>query len=199
MLKANHTIQANKDYLSELDRAIGDGDHGINMARGFAEVQNKISRELNQDIGALCQNIAMTLLSKVGGASGPLYGTAFIKMASVFKGKEKVSLDEFSKALHEAVNGIKMRGKAAPGEKTLLDVWEPVSSYVAEYVADLSWQSLKSFAYQQMENTRPLEAKKGRASYLGPRSAGHLDPGAVSSYYLFEALCLTMLKGEKGT
>ncbi|SEN13230.1 dihydroxyacetone kinase subunit DhaL [Lihuaxuella thermophila] len=190
--RANRRIQENKDYLSELDRAIGDGDHGINMARGFAEAAQRLTGSADQDLGALCQQVAMALLSKVGGASGPLFGTAFLKMAGVWKGKDHASVHELSLALREAVNGIKMRGKAELGDKTMVDVWEPVSRFVAEKAEHLSWRELCVFAEEQMDKTKPLQAKKGRAAYLGPRSSGHLDPGAVSSFFLFEALCETM-------
>lgn len=195
--QANRRIQENKDTLSELDRAIGDGDHGINMARGFAEAEKRITARADQDLGALCQEVAMVLLSKVGGASGPLFGTAFLKMAAVLKGKDRATVSELTRAFQEAVSGIKMRGKAKLGDKTMLDVWEPVSRFFVENGEDLSWQELRIFAEEQMEKTKPLTAKKGRAAYLGPRSSGHLDPGAVSSYYLFEALCATMMESEE--
>lgn len=194
--QANKKIQENKETLTELDQAVGDGDHGINLARGFNEVAAKISDRPATDIGALCQEVGMVLLSKVGGASGPLYATAFIKMAGVLKGKREISVGELSQAFREAVNGLKMRGKAETGNKTMVDVWEPVSAYVEEKKEDLSWERLKQFAREQMEKTKELEAKKGRAAYLGPRSAGHLDPGAVSSYYLFETLCDVLARGE---
>lgn len=195
--QANRRIQENKDTLSELDRAIGDGDHGINMARGFAEAEKRITARADQDLGALCQEVAMALLSKVGGASGPLFGTAFLKMAAVLKGKDHASVTELTRALQEAVSGIKMRGKAELGDKTMLDVWEPVSRFFVESGEQLSWRELRVFAGEQMEKTKPLTAKKGRAAYLGPRSTGHLDPGAVSSYYLFEALCVAMMESEE--
>jgi dihydroxyacetone kinase-like protein len=191
---ATQRIQENKIYLTELDQAIGDGDHGINLSRGFKEVANKIKVTDYQDIGALFQDIGMVLLSKVGGASGPLYGTAFIKAASVLKGKTEVTVLEWQKSLQESVAGLKMRGKAELGNKTMLDVWEPMAMYIEQNGDELSWQELLAFCKEQMEKTKPLEAKKGRAAYLGPRSVGHYDPGAVSSYLLFESLCLTMIE-----
>jgi dihydroxyacetone kinase-like protein len=196
--KASRKIQEERDYLSQLDQAIGDGDHGVNLARGFTEVDQKLKARTQPDIGALFQEIAMTLLAKVGGASGPLYSTAFLKMASRLKGKETVSLDDLAQALLEAVQGLKMRGKAEQGQKTLLDVWEPLALNLANRREDWSWEQFCHLAREQMEKTKALEAKKGRAAYLGPRSVGHLDPGAVSSYFLFEALAQIMMEEEEG-
>ncbi|MGD8190209.1 dihydroxyacetone kinase subunit DhaL [Brevibacillus ginsengisoli] len=194
--RANDLIQENKEYLTQLDQAIGDGDHGVNMSRGFAEVLKKMSATSYQDIGAVFQDVGMTLLSKVGGASGPLFGTAFIKAAGSLKGKQEMTIEDFSQALQEAVGGIKLRGKAQIGEKTMLDVWEPVVSYIAEQGNETLWDHVKELSHEQMEKTKSLEAKKGRASFLGSRSIGHLDPGSVSSYYLFATLCMTLEKGE---
>lgn len=192
MVKAAETIQANKEYLTELDQAIGDGDHGINLARGFGEVLNKVSSGPYTDIGSLLQDTGMVLLAKVGGASGPLYGTVFIKAAAVLKGKQQIDIEELAHAFGESVNGIKTRGKAAAGDKTMLDVWEPVVAYMHNATEQFDGQELLRIAKLQMEETKQLEAKKGRAAYLGSRSVGHLDPGAVSSYLLFEALCQTL-------
>jgi dihydroxyacetone kinase-like protein len=191
---AAQRIQENKIYLTELDQAIGDGDHGINLSRGFNEVSKKIKATEYRDIGALFQDIGMVLLSKVGGASGPLYGTAFIKASTVLKGKTEITVLEWLNALQESVAGLKMRGKAELGNKTMLDVWEPVALYVEQKGEQLSWPELITFCKEQMEKTKSLEAKKGRAAYLGTRSIGHYDPGAVSSYILFETLCLTLIE-----
>lgn len=185
----NDQIDRQKDYLTQLDQAIGDGDHGINMNRGFKEVIQKIHQTTYDDIGKLLQDIGMVLLSKVGGASGPLYGTAFIKAGQVLKGKQGITISELGQALQESVNGIKLRGKSQVGDKTMLDVWEPVTKYIQQSGNTLNIRKLISYAREQMENTKGLEAKKGRASFLGKRSIGHLDPGAVSSYLLFETLC----------
>ncbi|WP_302104702.1 dihydroxyacetone kinase subunit DhaL [Polycladomyces zharkentensis] len=185
----NAQIDKQKEYLTQLDQAIGDGDHGINMTRGFKEVINKIHQTAYDDIGKLFQDIGMTLVSKVGGASGPLYGTAFIKAGQVLKGKQGITISELGQALQESVNGIKLRGKSQVGDKTMLDVWEPVTKYIQQSGNTLNIRKLISYAREQMENTKGLEAKKGRASFLGKRSIGHLDPGAVSSYLLFETLC----------
>jgi len=198
----NAQIDKQKEYLTQLDQAIGDGDHGINITRGLKEVINKIHQTAYDDIGKLFQDIGMTLVSKVGGASGPLYGTAFIKAGQVLKGKQGITISELGQALQESVNGIKLRGKSQVGDKTMLDVWEPVTKYIQQNGNTLNIRNLISCAREQMENTKGLEAKKGRASFLGKRSIGHLDPGAVSSCLLFETLCSilpeNLTEDEKG-
>ncbi|MBA4603748.1 dihydroxyacetone kinase subunit DhaL [Thermoactinomyces mirandus] len=196
LLNLSKLIQEKKEELSLYDQAIGDGDHGINLARGFKEVEQLLKETEDGDIGALFQRVSLALLSKVGGASGPLYGTAFLKMAAVCKGKKALSLQEWGLALTEALNGLKMRGKAEPGDKTMIDVWEPVVDYMVRAGQDLSWQKVKDIAVQSMEKTKELQARKGRASFLGERSIGHVDPGAVSSCYLFQTLADQLQKGE---
>lgn len=168
-------VSANKDYLSELDTPIGDGDHGNNMARGMVAVNEALQTKHPTDLTASLKLIAMSLISKVGGAAGPLYGTAFLEMA-----KTSQQTTDLAELLQAAVLGIKKRGGAKLGDKTLVDVWEVV---VAKF-PELTSQQIE----QAVLATKDLEAKKGRASYLGERSIGHLDPGAVSSGYLFEAL-----------
>ncbi|WP_085524533.1 dihydroxyacetone kinase subunit DhaL [Tuberibacillus sp. Marseille-P3662] len=190
----NQKMQENKDKLSELDQAIGDGDHGHNMARGFQEVQTKIDANTYEFTGDLLKDTAMTLISKVGGASGPLFGTAFLKAASELKNEPEINDTNIVPALEAAVNGIKSRGKANEGDKTMLDVWIPMLTYFKEQ--DISPAGLAETAETAMEATKDLEAKKGRASYLGERSVGHLDPGSVTSYYLFEALSDVLKEGE---
>ncbi|WP_044640805.1 dihydroxyacetone kinase subunit DhaL [Risungbinella massiliensis] len=189
----NTQIDRHKDYLTGLDQAIGDGDHGINMARGLREINNKIHQSSQQDIGKLLSDIGMVLISKVGGASGPLFGTAFMKAAQAVKGKTEISISELGQALHEAIGGIKLRGKSQVGDKTMLDVWEPVAEYVELNIEALNFRELIIYAKEQMIKTKEIDAKKGRAAYLGSRSIGHLDPGAVSSYFVFETLCLAIL------
>jgi dihydroxyacetone kinase-like protein len=190
----NAQIDRQKEYLTQLDQAIGDGDHGINMNRGFKEVIQKIHQTTYDDIGKLFQDIGMVLVSKVGGASGPLYGTAFIKAGQVLKGKPEITINELGQAFQESVNGIKLRGRSQIGDKTMLDVWEPVTKYIQQNGNTLNIRELISYAREQMEHTKELEAKKGRASFLGKRSIGHLDPGAVSSCILFETLCSILLE-----
>lgn len=188
----NERMQGQKDYLSDLDRAIGDGDHGVNMARGFQEVRNKIENQDFPDVGSLLQQVAMTIIGKVGGASGPLYGTAFLKASAALKGKVQCTNEEIANALNEALKGIKQRGKAEMGEKTMVDVWEPV---ITKWLGnpDLGMDELKDYAQKCMEETKEMEAKKGRAAYLGKRSVGTFDPGAVSSVILLDSL-FTVLK-----
>ncbi|WML29384.1 dihydroxyacetone kinase subunit DhaL [Neobacillus sp. OS1-32] len=193
LILANERIQEQKDYLSELDRAIGDGDHGVNMARGFQEVSNKLATQEFTDIGAMLQQVAMTLIGKVGGASGPLYGTAFLKASAALKGKGECTNIDLANALNEALKGIKLRGKAEIGEKTMVDVWEPVVSKWLDN-PEAGMDELIEFTHECMVETKAMEAKKGRAAYLGKRSIGTFDPGAVSSELLFSSL-FTVLKG----
>jgi phosphoenolpyruvate---glycerone phosphotransferase subunit DhaL len=184
---ANDHIQQQKQYLTELDQAIGDGDHGLNMARGLQEVVEKIASANYEDLGLLFKDVSMTLIAKVGGASGPLYGTAFLKMSMALAGKKEADDKELIAALEAALDGIKARGKANVGEKTMVDVWEPVMEFLREK-GSLQAKEAALLAKEKMEHTKELEAKKGRAAYLGKRSVGHIDPGSASSYLLFAAL-----------
>ena len=185
-------IEAEKDYLTQLDNEIGDGDHGINLARGFQAVEKKLPSLAGGDIGALLKGVGMQLVSTVGGASGPLYGTAFMKAGMACKGLTELDGPQFVKALEAAV-GIKMRGKATEGEKTMLDALCPALKVMQEEVA--AGKSLKealqdavAAAEKGVEYTKTIIATKGRASYLGERSLGHQDPGATSSLYLLQVL-----------
>lgn len=186
-------IEAEKDYLTQLDNEIGDGDHGINMARGFAAVEKKLLALRDGDIGALLKGVGMQLVSTVGGASGPLYGTAFMKAGMACKGLTEMDGPAFVKAMEAAVDGIKMRGKAIEGEKTMLDALCPALKAMQEAVA--AGKSLKealtdaaAAAEKGVEYTKTIIATKGRASYLGERSVGHQDPGATSALYLLQVL-----------
>lgn len=195
--KMNKKIQDNKDYLTELDHAIGDGDHGINMARGFSEVKKKLDETSldYESVSDVMKDVAMTVMSKVGGASGPLFGTAFLKISIAFKGSDSVDFLTFRKGIEEALNGMKQRGKADVGEKTLIDVWSPVVTQLNE-LTDFDADKIQLTAKEAMENTKNTLATKGRASYLKERSVGHIDPGSVSSYYLFEALAEVLREVE---
>lgn len=186
-------IEAEKEYLTELDNEIGDGDHGINLARGFEAVEKKLPSLAGGDIGALLKGVGMQLVSTVGGASGPLYGTAFMKAGMACKGLTEIDGPAFVKAMEAAVDGIKMRGKATEGEKTMLDALCPVLKVMQDDVA--AGKSLKEAlqdaaqaAEKGVEYTKTIIATKGRASYLGERSLGHQDPGATSSLYLLQVL-----------
>lgn len=186
-------IEAEKEYLTELDNEIGDGDHGINLARGFAAVEKKLPSLAGGDIGALLKGVGMQLVSTVGGASGTLYGTAFMKAGMACKGLTEIDGPAFVKAMEAAVDGIKMRGKATEGEKTMLDALCPALKVMQDDVA--AGKSLKEAlqdaaqaAEKGVEYTKTIIATKGRASYLGERSLGHQDPGATSSLYLLQVL-----------
>lgn len=186
-------IEAEKDYLTQLDNEIGDGDHGINLARGFEAVEKKLPSLAGGDIGALLKGVGMQLVSTVGGASGPLYGTAFMKAGMACKGLTELDGPAFVKAMEAAVDGIKMRGKATEGEKTMLDALCPALKVMQDEVA--AGKSLKealqdaaAAAEKGVEYTKNIIATKGRASYLGERSLGHQDPGATSSLYLLQVL-----------
>ncbi|WP_342399638.1 dihydroxyacetone kinase subunit DhaL [Weizmannia sp. FSL W8-0676] len=171
-------INENKAYLSELDSAIGDGDHGSNMARGVAAMEEKLEAGGFATVQDVLKTAAMALLGKVGGASGPLYGSALIAMAKQ-AGENEQDVAAIVKA---GLEGIQKRGKAEKGEKTMVDVWMPACEALAS--GSLTKEAIQS----AVEATKEMKATKGRASYLGERSIGHLDPGAVSSGYLFEAL-----------
>lgn len=177
-------VESNKLYLSELDAAIGDGDHGNNMARGVSAVEEGFNLKTPQDLTSALKLTAMAFISKVGGASGPLYGTAFLEMAKASSKTDDLSEFEL---LEAALAGIKKRGGATAGDKTMVDVWEKVLPTIKD--GSISEDGIE----EAVEATKDMQAKKGRASYLGERSIGHLDPGAVSSGYLFNSL----LKAEE--
>ena len=186
-------IEAEKDVLTELDSAIGDGDHGINMARGAKAVMEKVPSFIEKDAGALLKGIGMAIVSSVGGASGPLYGTAFMKAGDALKGKEEPSAEDFLAAFSAAIAGIKMRGKATIGEKTMLDALCPAERAMREAIEAKktikeALEAAAVAAEKGAERTKDLVATKGRASYLGERSLGHRDPGAVSSFFMLRAM-----------
>ena len=175
-------IDRDWQYLTDLDQAIGDGDHGINLHRGFTAVMQKLPED--KDIGTILKTVGMTLVSTVGGASGPIYGTAFMKMGMKLAGKEEITREELLGALDEAVAGIKQRGHAVRGEKTILDALEPA---IDALKAGGSWDDAVKAAQDGIEYTKTIIATKGRASYLGERSLGHQDPGATSVTLMLRA------------
>ncbi len=186
------TIIENKDLLTDLDREIGDADHGVNMARGFQAVLEKVPQD-NADIGAVLKKTGMTLLSTVGGASGPLYGTAYMEAGKAAAGKETLEPDDFRVMLDAAIAGIQKRGKAVRGEKTMLDALIPALEAYTEKLgagADMpeALDAACSAARDGVEFTKTIRATKGRASYLGDRSIGHQDPGATSAALTLEAV-----------
>lgn len=193
ILRIAAVMEEQKDFLTELDNVIGDGDHGINMARGFSEVEKKIDSLQDKDIGAILKGVGMTLVSTVGGASGPLYGTAFMKAGMTIGAKNEIDMAEFLAAFGAAIEGIKVRGRSVVGEKTMLDAMVP--AYEAMQAAAETGESVKAVldrgvaaARSGVEHTKELVATKGRASYLGERSVGHQDPGATSFTAMLEVI-----------
>jgi dihydroxyacetone kinase-like protein len=185
-------IAEQKVYLSELDAAVGDGDHGINMDRGMTEVLAKLGALADRDIGAILNAVGMTLLSKVGGAAGPLYGTLFMRFSKETAGKLELSGAEFARALDAGLVGIQQRGSARRGEKTMVDALAPAVESLQLALAGgaslpLALQDAAASAGAGAEETTAMQATKGRASYLGARSVGHKDPGATSAQLLIEA------------
>ena len=168
-------IEENWHFLTDLDAAIGDADHGANLHRGFNAVLQKLPED--KDIGTILKTVGMTLVSTVGGASGPLYGTAFMKMGMKLAGKEEISHDDLLAALDAEVAGIQARGHAVKGEKTMLDAVLPAMDVLHN---GGSWDDAVKAAEEGVEYTKTIIATKGRASYLGERSIGHQDPGATS-------------------
>jgi len=190
------TVAENKEYLTRLDSAIGDADHGINMDRGMKAVSAKLDGFEGDDIGALLKTVGMTLVSTVGGAGGPLYGTLFLQMGMATAGKSELEPEDWAEALDAAVKGVQMRGKAEPGDKTMIDALIPARDAFSAAVAEgASFEEALRRSAQAAEEgmlaTIPLVAKKGRASYLGERSAGHQDPGATSSQLLVKTAAET--------
>jgi dihydroxyacetone kinase-like protein len=183
---AEHRVE-----LIELDRAIGDSDHGENMDRGFQAVLDKLAESPPETPGAALKLTAMALMSKVGGAAGPLYGTAFLRAATTLGDAPNVDATALAAALTAARDGIVARGKAEAGDKTMVDAWTPAVDAAAAAAADGDTLAVLIAAAEAAEAgavaTDPLVARKGRASYLGERSAGHRDPGAASSALILRA------------
>jgi dihydroxyacetone kinase-like protein len=184
-----------KDELTALDSAIGDADHGINMDRGFTAVVQKLDAETPADIPGLMKAVGMTLISKVGGAGGPLYGTLFLQFGQAAP-PDGMTPDDFAACLDAAVAGVQSRGKAEPGDKTMIDALLPAGDALRAALADgagfgAALGRAADAAEEGARATIPLVARKGRASYLGERSAGHQDPGATSSAMLVRCAART--------
>lgn len=178
-------IDANAEYLTDLDAAIGDSDHGINLARGFRKVAEDLPAMAGKDIGAILKKTGMDLVSTVGGSSGPLYGTAFMKAGASAAGKSEINTEDFLNMFSAAIGGVKMRGKSEEGEKTMLDAMGPALRAAEEAAAagKSAKEMLEAAAAAAAEGaafTKTIIATKGRAAYLGERSLGHVDPGAAS-------------------
>ena len=187
-------LHENREYLTQLDSPIGDADHGINMDRGFKAVMDKLPTVANMDIGSILKTVGTTLVSTVGGASGPLYGTAFLRAGMATSGKNELYEADVVHMLGAALEGIKARGKAQPGEKTMVDALTPALAAMKDAEPQGMSQLLRrgsDAAEAGMKATIPLLATKGRASYLGERSIGHQDPGATSTWLVLKALADT--------
>lgn len=182
----------NKQYLTQLDSAIGDADHGINMDRGFTTAKAELEKVGEQDISGTLKTVAMSLIRTVGGASGPLYGTFFMRASTVCANKTELTADDVVALFEAGLDGILQRGKAELNDKTMVDAQKPALEAMKQALADGAdlatiLQRGVAAAEEGMKNTIPLQAKKGRASYLGERSIGHQDPGATSSYLMLKA------------
>lgn len=189
-------LEENKGYLTELDAAIGDADHGVNIARGFAAVIQKLTAQPGQPLGPMFKSAGMTLMSTVGGASGMLYGNFFLKAANVAGDRQALTPAELLAVLEAGRDGIVQRGRAELGDKTMIDAWTPAVAALRDALD--AGQSLAAAlratvaaAETGMRATIPLQARKGRASYLGERSIGHQDPGATSTHLILCALADT--------
>jgi dihydroxyacetone kinase-like protein len=179
------SMSEHREELVRLDTAIGDGDHGTNMDRGMRKAMEKLGAAEQADAGAVLKTVAMALISSVGGAAGPLYGTLLLQMGTAMAGQDDVGLEAYTAAWRKGVEGVQARGKAEPGDKTMVDALLPALAAL-EQASDLDsgLREAASAAEQGMHDTIPLLALKGRASYLGERSQDHQDPGATSTYYL---------------
>ena len=194
-------IAEQKEFLTKLDSDIGDADHGANMNRGFQAVLAKKAELQGKDIGALLKIVAMTLISTVGGAAGALYGTFFLQASNVTAGKTELTPEEFVLVLEKGLAGIVLRGKAAIGDKTMVDALHPAVKACRRSVAanepfDLALAEAVAAAETGLQSTIPLMARRGRASYLGERSVNHQDPGATSTFFLFQCAAETLTSNQ---
>jgi dihydroxyacetone kinase-like protein len=190
----------NRAFLTDLDSAIGDADHGINMDRGFKKVAEKLPSVAEKDIGNILKSTGMTLMSTVGGASGPLYGTFFMRSGTAVGDKESLDNDDLIVLFEAGVEGLVKRGRAVLGDKTMVDAWTPAVAALKEAVEAgkdtiAVLEAAVEAAEQGVQDTIPLQARKGRASYLGERSIGHQDPGATSSWLMLKKL-LEVVSGD---
>ena len=186
-------MEEHRRYLTKLDSEIGDGDHGNNMHRGFQAALERLDGADPATPADVLKTVSMALVSKVGGAAGPLYGTAFLRASTALADKDELSAQDAAGALEAALGGIKQRGKAEVGDKTIVDALEPAVEAAKEAASETNgsvaavFRAAAEAAKAGAESTVPLTARKGRASYLGARAQGHQDPGATSTYLLLEA------------
>jgi phosphoenolpyruvate---glycerone phosphotransferase subunit DhaL len=184
-------MEENRRRLTKLDSEIGDGDHGNNMHRGFQAALERLDADDPSTPADVLKAVSMALISKVGGAAGPLYGTAFLRASTALGSKEEVSAGDAAEALEAALGGIKQRGKAEVGDKTMVDALQPAAEAAQEAAGEESvagvFRAAAGAAEEGAESTVPMTARRGRASYLGARAQGHQDPGATSTYLLLDA------------
>lgn len=193
ILAISEIIEEKKLFLTQLDAAIGDGDHGLNMAKGFGAAREKLESMDPETPTDVLKAVGMALISKVGGAAGPLYGTAFLNASKAVAGKTQLDLNDYQAMLEAALDGVKSRGKATVGEKTMVDAIEPALEALKKAIADGSstreaMDKSVAAAEEGVNYTKTIIAKKGRASYLGERSIGHIDPGAMSSLVILKTI-----------
>ena len=193
-------IGENAQYLTDLDAAIGDADHGINMERGMSAVLGALDEAAPADMSALCKQVGMTLVKSVGGASGPLYGTFFLRMAGALGTGDRVDAADFAKALRAGVEGVVQRGRAEAGDKTMFDALAPALDALDAALSSggdlaVALADATVAAEKGRDATESLVARKGRASYLGQRSVGHVDPGATSAAMLIAAAASAFATG----
>ena len=196
--KFNAVIEEKKDFLTDLDAAIGDGDHGINMKRGTRRILEKMRDKNYADCGELFRDVAMTFLSVVGGNVGPLYCTFFMKVGQKLGTAAEISTEEFTDSMLEGLAGVMSLGKSSVGDKTMVDILEPAINSLrenAEQGGETAWNSAVAAAEKGLERTITLMSRRGRSSYLGERSIGRQDPGASSSYFLISSLRDAFLEG----
>ena len=190
-------VEQHASMLTKLDAAIGDGDHGTNMARGFRAVLERVEALEDKDFASLFRAVGMALIGKVGGAAGPLYGSFYLGVGKQLGAADEAADGELAAALRAGYDGVMMRGKAQPGDKTMLDAWYPALKALDQAVGDgaelgAALDQAATAAEEGMKATIPLVARKGRASYLGERSKDHQDPGATSTHLILEALADTV-------
>jgi dihydroxyacetone kinase-like protein len=193
-------MEENRRLLTRLDSEIGDGDHGNNMNRGFKAALERLDTADPSTPADVLKAVSMALISKVGGAAGPLYGTAFLRASTALGDREEISAEDAAEVIEAALGGIKQRGKAEVGDKTIVDALQPAAAAAKEAAGEGNvvgvFRAAAAAAEEGAEATVPLRARKGRASYLGARSEGHQDPGATSTYLLLDAAARTLEGGS---
>lgn len=196
LTRCGDIFSTESEYLTGLDREIGDADHGLNMNRGFSKVVEKLPAIADKDIGFILKNTGMdATFPSVGGASGPLFGTFFIRAAQTTQARQSLTLEELYQMFRDGADGVISRGKAEPGDKTMCDVWVPVveslrQSCEQNLPVPAALDAASSIAESSAQSTITMQARKGRASYLGERSIGHQDPGATSVMFMMQMLAL---------